>query len=511
MAATYTNGLYNGTSVACQYASPLLGSRNYRELPQLFRSAVANTILEHPLCQVGIIEADEKKPSWVPLQTLDIAKLIEWHVVYCEEEYNYGRQAILKRQLDTKFSSVESQPGWRVAVIHQSQSKTLEVFFVFNHVNFDGQAGKIFHEGLLRHLNILSSSGAPLPGGAYGPCIVPTNATESNIPPPVEAMAEFPLSPLYTISTLWRKYAPQCLRRKTPIPPGHAWPRIINPTLVRTCVKTVIVPRSTVDGALAACRARNNITMTALLHTLTMISLARHLPESLMTGMQSVTTIDLRRHMSNPLPVPSGHADLDPRRTMANIVGRLTHRFDHSMISMVRRYPRNSSTTEKQQTLPPAFEEIMWSVAAKVRSEIQERLDMGLRDNELGMMKFADDFRGFVKATLNRPRVATFLVSNLVLIDGEPGDVPTAWTTSTVDDGATSGTTVEPEGSKWTIKRAAFTLSAHVNGAGIHLGVMTVKGGDMVIDLSWQKGVVDDEVCEELGEDLKAWLGHIGM
>lgn len=189
---------------------------------------------------------------------------------------------------------------------------------------------------------------------------------------------------------------------------------------------------------------------------------------------------------------------------MANIVGRLTHRFDPSIISMIRSggsdgspditHISSNKKTEKQ-VLSPGVEEAIWSVAAKVRSEIQERLDMGLRDNELGMMRFADDFRGFVKGTLNRPRVCTFLVSNLVLIDGEP------------DRQANQGS----ERSKWTIKRAAFTLSAHVNGAGIHLGVITVKGGDMVIDLTWQRGVVDDEICEQLGEDLETWLGHIAM
>lgn len=150
----------------------------------------------------------------------------------------------------------------------------------------------------------------------------------------------------------------------------------------------------------------------------------------------------------------------------------------------------------------------MWSVAAKVRSEIQQRLNMRLRNNELGMMRFADDFRGLVKGTLNRPRVCTFLISNLVLIDGDPADTPIP---STHRDGATRGRSPTSDAgiSKWTINRAGFTLSAHVNGAGIHLGVITVKGGDMVIDMTWQKGVVDDKVCEQLGEDLRAWLGHI--
>ena len=516
MAATYTNGLYNGTSVTCQYTIPshLLAFTEYTYLVLFFKCAVAKTIGEHPLCQVGIIQAKTKKPSWVLLPDFDVTTLVEWHVVRREED-RIDHLAVLKHQLDTKFSSIESQPGWRVTVTHVHGTNVLNVFFVFNHVNFDGQSGKIFHEGLLRNLNHLSNSETPLTGMST---MVSTAATASNMPPPVESMAHFPISPLYAIPTLWKKLAPPFLRSRTTIPPQHAWPPIIANCPVETDLKVVVIPKSVVEGALAACRARNT-TMTALLHALTVVSLTLQLPESEMSAMQSVTTIDLRRHIPKMPPVAPGNTELDSRKTMANIVGRLTHRFDPSTISNIRANnsyvsriitPGKLSDKVTREILFLGVEDIMWSVAAKVRSEIQQRLNMRLRNNELGMMRFADDFRGLVKGTLNRPRVCTFLISNLVLIDGDPADTPTSSTQPVGQDGPTRGRTTSDEGiSKWTINRAGFTLSAHVNGAGIHLGVITVKGGDMVIDMTWQKGVVDDKVCEQLGEDLRTWLGHI--
>ena len=67
------------------------------------------------------------------------------------------------------------------------------------------------------------------------------------------------------------------------------------------------------------------------------------------------------------------------------------------------------------------------------------------------------------------------------------------------------------EGEKgWGVGRARFSLGADVTGPAIHICVVAVKGGELVVDVTWQECAVDIQVGEGVTADLKAWLGHFG-
>lgn len=597
-------GLYKGTCVAGEYAIPpyLQGPDQHSNLVNMFRRAVRRTVHSHPLCQVSLLKPRSKTPSWGKIDKIEIGRLITWRTLEPSENYEGIRKQILKTQLDTEFDAVDTQQGWRITVLRESPTSSLfEAFFVFNHTHFDGMSGKIFHEDLLASLNyeseLFRNSGMPF---CTSMARIDRTGGPLALPPPLEDMALFLTSNLWMASYLWKKFRPAMFRKATPPEWSTVWPRINMELPYETGIVTLIIPRDIVESVVTVCRHKGNVTITSLLHVLTAVSLARQIPESEMPAIKSVTTIDLRRHMPNPLPGPG---NMDPKKTMANIVGRLTHRFDNPLLSMIRGYPSlvqddastfvPSSTSSQPETdgsspqpspkrkrggepLCDELTEIIWEKAAEVRGEIEHKLDMGLKNDELSMMKFADDWRGHVRATLGRPRAATFLVSNLVVLDGEPpapapapvlapprspSPTPTPLShhlpsgsrpcirhgnlnsnalalreqfirnifpplnlpgpSRSVDlYPVTTEEQQQQEQAKWeaeqeereqrfAIKRASFSLSAHVNGAGIQIGVVSVKGGDMALDLTWHKGIVDDGVMETLGEDLQGWLRGI--
>ncbi|KAM7190803.1 hypothetical protein V8F20_009599 [Naviculisporaceae sp. PSN 640] len=660
-----TFGLYKETCVAVQYKIPLYlrHAEQHANLSNLFTRAVGETVLLHPFCQVSLLNPKSKTPSWGKLDTLHIRKQITWRTLVPTEDYEVVRRQVLKSQLDyTDFNGLETKPGWRITVLRESStSPVFEVFFFFNHAHFDGRSGVIFHRDLLKSLNQRAKEfhDSLQENGNYFPLRFRWEMRNRplNLPPPLEEMALFPTTKSWRFSYLSKRFCPVLFRKSTRPEWATVWPRLAMGLPYETGIRTIVVPRGIVIDVLTACRQKGNITITSLLHALTAVSLARQIPANEMPAMKSITTIDLRRHMPNP---QDDTTEMDPQNTMANIVSRLTHRFDPSLLSRIRSQPRlvedddassfdtssvssqtlsiDSSKIERPprrrggEPLCPELWEIIWKKAEEVRGEIEHKLNMGLKNEELSMMRFVKDWQKMVLSTLHRPRAATFLISNLVVLDddSEPPSsaplplsasplppLPTAAPTRAqsascprfcvrhgnpysnggrlreqsvrhrnpysngerlreefmervraacyyLDDapGSTRGLvgsellrdrfvqegewaaledrcsgpsrfkskTSGPLGidldmhawrekeeerkakekeEQFAIKRASFTLSAHLNGAGIQIGVVSVRDGDMVIDLSWHKGAVEDAVMETLAEDLYGWLRNI--
>jgi hypothetical protein len=166
---------------------------------------------------------------------------------------------------------------------------------------------------------------------------------------------------------------------------------------------------------------------------------------------------------------------------MGNICCSTHHDFDKRFISRLR---------ERIRPVPDAgLEEELWSVAQRVRREIETALEMGTRDNILGLMKFVKDWRKQMEGYLGKPRSIGWVVTNLGVFDGNPsGDV---------------------SGSCWAVDEASFTLSAQAVGAAINIALVSVKGASLCVHLSWQDGVVDEAVMVKLVADVETWLRYL--
>ena len=204
-----------------------------------------------------------------------------------------------------------------------------------------------------------------------------------------------------------------------------------------------------------------------------------------MSGFASRTPYDLRHILpSNPPKFPW----LKPKELMCNYVSVVDHEFNPQLVETIR---SRIDAHGPDAALSPQLMEIVWSVAARVRREIKERLDSGLHNDLIGIMKLVSDWRTQQKGEMHRTRYLSWLVTNLGVLDGKTGDA------------------AQREGG-WSLHRAELILSAETPSAAFSASLMTVKDGDMCVTCSWQECVVDAKLGEGLVTDLKRWLNDIG-
>ncbi|KAM5365313.1 hypothetical protein ACJZ2D_011096 [Fusarium nematophilum] len=67
-----------GTMVTCLYNIPQDLRNSHEKLVNVVELAVADTLAQHPLLQVGLVGERTRKPAWVQLDQVDLAQQIEW-------------------------------------------------------------------------------------------------------------------------------------------------------------------------------------------------------------------------------------------------------------------------------------------------------------------------------------------------------------------------------------------------------------------------------------------------
>lgn len=173
---------------------------------------------------------------------------------------------------------------------------------------------------------------------------------------------------------------------------------------------------------------------------------------------------------------------------MCNYVSVVDHQFDAELVATIRsKMP--AQTTDV--SLSADVMEIVWSVAARVRREIQARLDSGVRNDMIGIMKFVSDWRTQQQSEARKTRYLSWLVTNLGVLDK-----------------GISETQAQEEG--WSLRRTELVLSTEVASAAISVSIVTVKDEQMCVTGSWQDCVVDLALGERLMGDLEKWLNQIG-
>ncbi|RYP45976.1 hypothetical protein DL768_007758 [Monosporascus sp. mg162] len=484
----YTLEQYVGTAVACRYLVPqsLASPESYEKLVNVFESAVAQTVLEHPLLQVGLIGEHSKTPTWIQLERVDFRDHIEWKTVESSEEFDRLFRESLQSQLDTKFANLGSRPGWRMSVLRQREAGFLEVVYCFNHPASDGIGAKIFHETLLRCLNNRATDDAK--SRILKDRVLELPESLDHFTPAQHKITKFPVTVRYAAKALWRDARPPFLSND---PSRATWaPYHISP--YKTRLGWFSIDQPALQRVLAECR-RQRTTLTGLLHALCLISLAPLLGESEARAFAAMTAVNTRQFLpSNPPAYPW----LELKKAVGNFSSAIVHEFDQELVAKVRSLTRDASTPDL--TLDDRLKDITWEVASGVRRKLETDLRLGVKNNPLGLMKFVGLFGGWnahFKDHVRTPRELSWLVTNLGVLDGTA-------------EGITSEGTEDREA--WLIARAQFALSADVASAVFQLSPVAVKGGDLVMCCSWQESVVDSDLAERFMANLEGLMKHLG-
>ncbi|KAF4333276.1 hypothetical protein FBEOM_12905 [Fusarium beomiforme] len=469
-----------GTAVLCRYGLPshLIGS-SIETIQTAFHQAMALTVAEHPMLQVGILNENSAVPSWIELEQIDFGLHIGWQEIKASDNYESSLKREIRNQLDTWFTDVETKPGWRVSILWPEGSiDSFDFIFCWNHANCDGVGGKILHQTLLRNLNDPKiDQEVNLTGN-----ILQLRSTADRFPPPPEKLIKIPISWGFALSTIWKELRPPFLVSNDPTQANWA---PIREEPYQTEFRTFSIEDEMLKKVLKKCRAHGT-TITGLLHALPLVSLALQLDEGKKhhkqeaKSMFAISAVDTRRFIPAKSEAYPWHV---PSTTMDNQMTIVNHMFDENLVAEIRYKVKGVAS---QADTMAQLEGIIWEAAGQARNDIQNKLDQGMDNDPSGLMNFVKDWRVQKKQQLRKPRVGAWGVSNLGTLDGAI------------------------DGPGWKIERAVFQLSSEVTSPVFHISSISVKGKELCVDVSWQQGIIDAEIGDKLASDMEAWIRFLG-
>lgn len=403
----------------------------------LIFAALRKVMDVHPVLGVSIVDESSLNPSWVRLAEIDLRKVTRFIKVDKQTTENeWSRNLQDAHQIP--FENLDELPLWRVVVIEHitlsnepaDSTKTIDVGFFFHHGLCDGTSGVAFHMTFLDVLNTLASETDSFQ--SVDPIVAPPKL---DLLPSIEEAHPLPLS-LFFIASQVKSLLPS--RTDNLLWTGP----LIRATDNITHLRTLFLPAATVNGLL--CRTKEHgVSLTSLLSVVISRVIATSYPEY--QRFTSSTAMSFRRFTGND------------NRVMHVYVSSFTHHF---------------SSTYKRGYLSCSGE-FSWKTVKSVKREI-DAATASPKNHNVGLLKFLDDYGGFLKKKVGTKREHTFEISNVGVIDGG------------LDDAS----------KEVKIKRILFTQSANVTGAVYVFSVASVKGGDLGIGLTWQDGIVDAELAE---------------
>ncbi|KAL9116205.1 MAG: hypothetical protein Q9227_000576 [Pyrenula ochraceoflavens] len=473
---------YRGTCLSCRYTIPprFVSPESRTQLEETMKVAVVDTIMRHPMLQVGVIDATSKTPSWIQLQSLDLTQHIKWLHIGEHDDFEQTVQETFRAQLDDSFPDLSlKQPGWKITVIRQGNAPIMELLLTWNHPHFDGAGAKVFHEDFLERLNS-AGNGAYERTGLDGDILRLPQAPPL-LPTPLESVKSLPVDLKYLVKAFWEDIRPQFLNRDISY---AAWCPIRS-SPYKTQFRAFFLDNTSLLAILTLCR-QNKTTITGLLNGLALIAFSSHLDNTFAPAFQSSTVMDHRRNLPPPpLDAPWARSD----RAVGNYVTQLPHRFDADLVARIRsKLPADAS---EGKDLSADLQRELWAASAQNRLEIVRKLEDGLRNDIVGLFKYVTDWQQTMSDMAKKKRQFTWLVTNIGVLDG---------TTSTGND------TKSDDGQSWSIGRAQFGLSAEIPAAAIEFAPVSVAGRGMCVSANWPDCAVDVMLGERIMADLERWL-----
>ncbi|KAI1162787.1 hypothetical protein F5B18DRAFT_622965 [Nemania serpens] len=484
--AMYLLDQYRGTVLSCRYTIPsrLAPAESRSQLEETVKVAVVDTILRHPMLQVGMVDVTSKTPSWIQLESLNLTQHIKWLYIRGHDDFEQTVQETFRVQLDERFPDLSiKQPGWKITVIRQGNAPSMEVLLTWNHPQFDGAGARVFHEDLLEMLN--NPENRAYERTDVNGDVLRLPQAPPLLPTPIESLLSLPVDLKYLARAFWEENRPQFLNRDV----SQAIWCPIRSSPYKTQFRAFFIDNASLLAILALCR-HNNTTITGLLNGLALIAFSSHLDSTAAPAFQSSTIIDHRRNLP---PAPPDAPWVRSDRAVGNYVTQLPHRFDTELVARIRaKLPADAS---EGRDLSPDLQRELWDVSAQNRLEIVRKLEAGLRNDLVGLFKYVTDWQKTMSDMAKKPRQFTWLVTNIGVLDG---NMPTR-----------PGTTKSDDNQGWSIRRAQFGLSAEIPAAAIEFAPISVAGYGMCVGANWPDCAVDVTLGERIMADLERWLAQL--
>ncbi|KAH7131527.1 alcohol acetyltransferase [Dactylonectria estremocensis] len=447
-------GLYRCVVLSGRYTNPP------ETTADLF-AALGRLVAAHPMLRVGIVGEDTDAAHFSHVAEVDLQKHVGVRTLPAGDGYETGLEAVQAWCHDQLWPDIETRPPWRVIIVRPEMDEGREPFedivFAFHHSLMDGTSAKYFHEQLAEALNEPSAETEPPHILQFPDPPVLPEAQEDVIP--------YTNGKLFMGRVLWGEFAPSFLQPAKP--PIWAGSPIDLDRPHRARVRAVDIPPAVVSSMLAQSRS-HSASIASLLHALCLVSMARRIPAQDAPAFTASTPVNARPYMA----ATANPALKDSFRVM---ISSLTHEYSAAAVDALRR--------------PDAdLDALIWHHAQVVKDEIRTRAATLPADDPTSLLKFISDWSSYWHKKNGQPRDGSWEISSL---------------------GAMRANTNTNRPNQRRISRVLFTNGIMVAGAPLSVSVASSPDGELTAGISWNAGVVPDELMEGLADDLLAYTTRL--
>ncbi|KAI0197842.1 hypothetical protein F4808DRAFT_437784 [Astrocystis sublimbata] len=504
-------------AVSCRYAVPqsLRGESQQTQLDDIVRKAIRRCIRMQPALQVSISHTKSGQRAFFRPDSLDFNHHLEWERFTPPDQIDSELHGRIMAALKTVDYGQQIKPGWEVIILQPLGGEYLEILFAWNHPGCDSMSGKIFHQGLLQSLNVVE----PTPSGETENAEVDDIVKlryEFQFPPPIEKLIDLSPSIARRVLDKWLKLRERTLRD---ISLAHWAP--IFPILIKTQYKAFRVDDWGMSVVLTAC-SNHWTTVTGLLHSLILFSLASHTSEEETLTFQAATAIDLRPFVPD---WPVNYEFVDAPQTMGNFSSEIHHAFEPEDVAEYR----SRANTSRGEGYQHDSEPLCWATAETVSRHTKAKMDQWAKNDFVGISMPTDDGISELDKAVHKARQLSWAVTDLGAIGPSAlsrENIPRAKSVPTTLRGAFFAPSLDRrireaeiqerlEKGEWKIERAQSALSAQVTGAALMFSLVRVPGRGrdagkgLCVGCSWQEGAVKEALARVVMNDLERWFGNL--
>lgn len=350
--------------------------------------------------------------------------------------------AVMPSIVDHQWSM--ATPPWKLLVLplsagqdHEDRRARCFVVFTFSHALGDAMTAIAFHRtfkaGLFDRLDGIKAS---------------VSTPDAEFPAPFDTPKTLPISWGFLVRPLIAVLLPKFfaellgLRSTASTIKPDTWTAskmFYEPDSFRSCLKLVEIPGPQVETLLQIGR-KNGAKLTAMIHQSLVRALSKEVPRSTATNFVSGTAVNMRRAV--------GRSNDD----MGLFVNAWYE--SHDRVDEWAR-PWSEQTWENARTLTKKL-----AICA-----------VTLEDQAVGLLRYAPSIKKWTAAKVGQPRESSYEISNLGCFEISDRD--------------------QAEKSGCKVTKLVFSHSANVTSSPFTLSIVSVKGGSMVISISWQPGALD--------------------
>lgn len=486
-----------------QSLAVLIQNEDKLDVPHLF-SLPSQVDIEKNIVYSPIVSSDGQDITSESLK----ASAIELSSV----DSNPGLLKTMASRVSTQFESVDKILPWRVILTpvkltHQDGSIIYgsHLIFAYHHSIADGTSGKIFMTRLLDILNTQYKSHSENSTPSSLVDIPPS----SEIFPTIEHALDLPQSIFHLIG-IKLKIGGWLTRFK----PWSGYPVLdtISENAVGIeqygCeVKLLRVSASKMMELLSKAR-KNKGSITSLFTGIGEVAFHSTLkeffdspdipsdqryPGPFYDGIQSSIPRNLRPNMKKG---ETGSKNLTFSPSLKDAMGVYVCSVKHDMpSSQIENILANASDKQAQEAA-------IWKCSNSAKKAILDSINQKNKNLDTGLLAYINSMPDFFRGKVGKPRNGSLEVSS-ILAGADPS----------VAIKSSDGTVLEPTaGTKdrpYVLKNLAFIQTASAIGTPVNLSLVSYKGGDLAISISWSPGAVPDGFVDKFEKQFIRLLGII--